>query len=602
MCLNDKTINESRDAEFFEHVFPLKQSLSTPSISKRMHDPENPSIVSETPISETVNTSNLRCELELRRSKRQRTEKSFGPDFLSTFIVERRDEIDCNFTNLYLIDEDPKTYQETLNFVESSMWKEAIKSELDSLVMNHTWDLVDLPMGNNPIRCKWIFKRKTKSNGSIERYKTILVVVGYTQKQGIDYFDTYSPITKITTIRALIALAAIHSLIIHQMDVKTAFLNGDLEEEFYMTQPEGFKISGQENKVCKLRKSLYDLKQAPKQWYEKFNNTLINNGFKINSSYTCVYSKVFGADCILICLYVDDMLIFGNMKLITDTKLFLSSHFEMEDLGETDVILGVKIRKNKTNMSLCQSHYVEKILKKFDSFDVSPVRTPFNAIKHLKKNKGDNVSQLEYAKIIGSVMYLMNYTRPDIAYAVSRLSRYTHNPDRYHWDALRHLLRYLKGTIDYYLHFNKFPVVLEGYCDANRVTDNDEVNSTSGYIFLLGGRAISWKSAKQTCIARSTMESEFIALEFAGQEAEWIKNLLGDVSLWGTSVPFLPFLFFLLYFFFFLFFSSFFSFVLPFLFLFLYFSSVYFFSLFFASHFFSPSLNLFQKKKNNDDK
>ncbi|KAL0546105.1 hypothetical protein IC582_016010 [Cucumis melo] len=165
MCLNDKTINESRDAEFFEHVFPLKQSLSAPSLSKRMHDPENPSSVSETPVSETVNTSNLRCELELRRSKRQRTEKSFDPNFLSTFIVKRRDEIDCNFKNLYLIDEDPKTYQEALNSVESSMWKETIKSELDSLVMNHTWDLVDLPMGNKPIRCKWIFKRKTKSNG-----------------------------------------------------------------------------------------------------------------------------------------------------------------------------------------------------------------------------------------------------------------------------------------------------------------------------------------------------------------------------------------------------------------------------------------------------
>ncbi|KAL0555831.1 hypothetical protein IC582_004332 [Cucumis melo] len=497
MFLNEKTINESRDAEFFEHVFSLKQSF-----------------------------------------KRQRTEKSFSPNFLSTFIVERRDEIDCNFTNLYLIDGDPKTYQETLNSIDSSMWKKAIKSELDSLVMNHTWDLVDLPMGNKPIKCKWIFKRKTKPNGSIERYKARLVVVGYTQKQGIDYFDTYSPVTKITTIRALIALVAIHNLLIHQMDVKTAFLNGDLEEEIYMTQLEGFKISGQENKVCKLRKSLYGLKQAPKQWYEKFNNTLITNGFKINSSDTCVYSKMFGADCILICLeliaYFDDMLIFGtNMELITDTKFFLSSHFEMKDLGEADVILGVKIRKNKTSLSLCQSHYVEKILKKFDSFDVSPVRTPFDASKHLKKNKGDSVSQPKYAKIIGSVMYLINYTRPDIAYAVSRLSRYTHNPDIYHWDALRHLLRYLKGMIDFYLHFNKFPTVLEGYCDANWVTNNDEVNSTSGYVFLLGGGVISWKSAKQTCIARSTMESEFIALELAGQEVEWIKNLLGDVPLWG---------------------------------------------------------------------
>ncbi|KAL0551779.1 hypothetical protein IC582_010868 [Cucumis melo] len=205
------------------------------------------------------------------------------------------------------------------------------------------------------------------------------------------------------------------------------------------------------------------------------------------------------------------MLIFGiNMELITDTKLFLSSHFEMKDLGEADVILGVKNRKNKINLSLCQSHYVEKILKKFDSFDVSPIRTPFDASKHLKKNKGDSVSQPEYAKIIGSLMYLINYTRPDIAYAVSRLSRYTHNPDRYHWDALRHLLRYLK--INYCLYFKKISIILEGYCDANRVRDNDEVKSTSGYVFLLRGGAISWKSAKQTYIARSTLEFEFIAL------------------------------------------------------------------------------------------
>ena len=139
------------------------------------------------------------------------------------------------------------------------------------------------------------------------------------------------------------------------------------------------------------------------------------------------------------------------------------------------------------------------------------MRTPYDASKHLKKNKGESVSQPDYAKIIGSVMYLMNHTRPGIAYVVSRLSRYTHNPNRYHWDASRHLLRYLKGTINYNLHFNKFPAILEGYCDANWVTDNDEVNCTSGYVFLLGGGAISWNFAKQTYIAISTMKSEFIA-------------------------------------------------------------------------------------------
>ena len=318
------------------------------------------------------------------------------------------------------------------------------------------------------------------------------------------------------------------------MDVKTAFLNGDLREEIYVEQPEGYVIQGQENKVCKLRKSLYGLKQAPKQWYEKFDQTLVSDGYIVNSSDTCVYSKLFGQECVIICLYVDDMLIFGtNVTVVEKTKLFLSSHFDMKDLGEADVILGVKMRKSDNGFSLCQSHYIEKILKKFNCYDELPVRTPYDPSIHLKKNNGSSVSRTEYAKIIGSVMFLMNCTRPDIAYAVSRLSRYTHNPGNEHWTALRRLLRYLKGTMDWCLHFYKFPAVLEGFCDANWVTDNDEVSSTSGYVFTLGGGAISWKSSKQTCIARSTMESEFIALDLAGQEAEWLRNLLADVPLWG---------------------------------------------------------------------
>ncbi|XP_074317943.1 secreted RxLR effector protein 161-like [Silene latifolia] len=170
--------------------------------------------------------------------------------------------------------------------------------------------------------------------------------------------------------------------------------------------------------------------------------------------------------------------------------------------------------KTPSGISLSQSHYVEKVLKKFNSFDVTPARTPYDASISLCKNLGDSVSQEEYARIIGSVMFLMNCTRPDIAYAVSRLSRYTHNPNAEHWNALRRLLKYLKGTIDLCLHYG-----------------NDEIHSTSGYVFTLGGGAISWKSAKQTCIASYTMESEFIALELAGQEADWLRNLLADVPL-----------------------------------------------------------------------
>lgn len=196
------------------------------------------------------------------------------------------------------------------------------------------------------------------------------------------------------------------------------------------------------------------------------------------------------------------------------------------------MILGIKVTKTEKGFSLSQAHYVEKILKKFDSFDVVPVKTPYDPNIHLKKNKGKSVSQVEYAKIIGSLMFLMNYTRPDVAYAVNRLSRYTHSPNKDHWCALMRLLRYLRGTMDWGLCYVGFPAVLEGYCDANWVSDKDEVSSTSAYVFTLCGVVISWKSAKQTCIARSTMESEFIALDLAGQQAEWLRFLLADIPLW----------------------------------------------------------------------
>jgi hypothetical protein len=317
------------------------------------------------------------------------------------------------------------------------------------------------------------------------------------------------------------------------MDVKTAFLNGELDEEIYMEQPEGFVVKGKEKKVCRLVKSLYGLKQAPKQWHEKFDHTMISNGFKINECDKCVYIKNFNNSCVIVCLYVDDMLILGsNLDVVNSTKKLLNSKFDMKDMGKADVILGIRIQRIDNGYVLTQSHYVEKVLKKFGHFDSNPAVTPFDANCKLKKNVGEGVSQLEYSQVIGCLMYIMNSTRPDIAYSISRLSRYTSNPDKNHWEALRRVLRYLKYTIDYGLHYTRYPPVLEGYTDANWISDSNESKSTSGYVFTIGGGAVSWRSSKQTCIARSTMESEFIALDKAGEEAEWLRNFLNDIPLW----------------------------------------------------------------------
>ena len=420
-----------------------------------------------------------------------------------------------------------------MSSLEAPYWKQAINDEVESILQNHTWELVDLPPGSKPLGYKWIFKKKMKADGSIDKYKARLVVKGYNKKEGLDYFDTYSPVTRISSICMLIFVAAIHNLEIHQMGVKIAFLNGDLDEEIYMEQPEGFIVPSQEKKVYQLVKSLYGLKQAPKKWHEKFDSVMITNEFKINEYDKCVYVKNTERGSVIICLYVDDMLIMGsNNEIIKTTKKMLNNKFNMKDLGAADVILGIKISKTSDGLILSQSCYIEKILKKFKQDDSSPTRTPVDVNLHLSKNNGKSISQQEYAQAIGSLMYVMYCTHPDIAYAISKLSRYTSNPGPDHWKAIVRVLRYLKYTQNYGLHYSKYPAVIEGYCDANWISDTKDSKSTSGYLFTLGGGAMSWKSSKKMCIARSTMESEFIALDKAGEEEEWLRHFLEDIPMW----------------------------------------------------------------------
>nr|GEW90910.1 hypothetical protein [Tanacetum cinerariifolium] len=344
-----------------------------------------------------------------------------------------------------------------------AFWKEAIDDEIGFIMKNNTWVLSDLPPGCKPLGCKWIFKRKMKVDGTIEKFKARLVIQGFGQKGGV----------------------------IHQMDEKTTYLNANLEEEVYMKQLEGFVMLDNEHKVCKLVKSLYRLKQAPKQWHQKFDEVVLSSGFHLNQSDKCVYSKIDDSGKgVIICLYVDDMLIFGiDQNQVDKTKKFLSSSFSMKDMGEADVILGIKIKRENKGIviTVTQSHYIEKILKKFNHEDCYPVSTTIDPIEKLKPNTGKHVDQLEYSRAIGCLMYVMTSTRPDIAFVVGRLSKFTK---------------------------------LEGYSNASWISHVEDSSSTSGWVFLLGGGAISWASKNQTCITGSTIESEFVALVVAGKETE----------------------------------------------------------------------------------
>ena len=272
--------------------------------------------------------------------------------------------------------------------------------------------------------------------------------------------------------------------------------------------------------------------------YISFNEILIIDGFSSIEVDKCVYVKSLEGEHVIICLYVDDMLIFGTcIDIVITTKSFLLSKFDMKDMGEASVILGVRIIRKGYSIILSQQRYVEKLLKKFGHSDSNPVSTPYDSNSKLVKNRGDPVNQNQYAQVIGSLLHLMNFSRPDIAYAVGRLSRYTHNPSQDHWQALARLMKYLKGTMNYRIVYSGFPAVLEGYSDANWISDSDETKSINGYVFTLGGGAITWRSANQTIIARSTMESKFVALELTGSEAEWLRNFLVSIPLGTKPTP-----------------------------------------------------------------
>jgi hypothetical protein len=316
------------------------------------------------------------------------------------------------------------------------------------------------------------------------------------------------------------------------MDVKTTFLNGELEEEIYIDQPDGFIAKGQERKVCKVLKSLYGLKQAPKQWHEKFDKTLTSASFVMNEADKCVYYRFGGGEGVILCLYVDDILIFGNNEnMIKEVKDFLSNSFELKDLGVADVILNIKLHREEGNggISLVQDHYVEKVLSLFGYSECSPALTPYDPSVSLRKNRRIARDQLRYSQIIGSLMYLASATRPNISHVVSKFSQFVSNPGEDHWQVLERVLRYLKGTMSYGIHYTGYPSVLEGYCDANWTSDAEEIYATSKYVFSVGGGVVSWKSYKQTILTRSTMEAELTSLDTAIVEAEWLRELLMDL-------------------------------------------------------------------------
>ena len=467
--------------------------------------------------SQSSDVANDTCDL--RRSKRNNfgiPAERFSPDLAgiaSEFIHE------------------PTNYREAVESSNAKKWLGAMQDEFESLVKNGTWDLVPLPQGRKPVGSKWVYKVKEDINGDVARFKARLVAQGYSQKYGEDYDQVFAPVVKQTTMRLMLTIAGSRNYYVEHFDIKTAFLYGELDETIFMKQPIGFEVKGQEHMVCKLRRSLYGLKQSARAWNKKIDSTLIKFGFQPSTTDPCLYSRMINGKYMYLLIYVDDIIIaFDNKEEIRKIGDKLSSVFEIVALGDIQQFLGLEVERNLDGTySIGQRKYIEKTLQRFGMESAKGSPYPLDP-GYLKQNSSPELpNNDQYRRIIGSLLYLAVNSRPDIAAATSILSRKVSCPTALDLCEAKRTLRYLKQTVDHKLKLGDGCVAgLTGYVDADWGGDKADGKSMSGVIFKYNGAAVSWMSRKQNCVSLSSTEAEYIALSEAVKEFSWICELIKD--------------------------------------------------------------------------
>jgi hypothetical protein len=386
-----------------------------------------------------------------------------------------------------LLVKEPTIFEEAFQMKE---WTDAMTEEYQSIIKNNVWEIVPRLKSKDVVSSKWLFKIKHVADGSNEKYKARFVARGFSQKEGIDYEETFAPVARYTSIRTIIALAAKMKWKLHQMDVKTTFLNGVIEEKVYTEQPQGFEVEDRKSHVRKLKKALYGLKQAPRAWYGCIDSFLTSLGFTKSKADSNLYFKVMNDEPVILLLYVDDLFLTGEEKLITECKKRLTSKFEMKDLGLMHYFLGLEVWQNPERIFLNQGKYTVKILKRFDMLECKSMNTPMEAKLKLL---AESIDATLYKQIIGSLMYLTN-TRLDICFAVNTLSQFLVEPRHVYLVAAKHVMRYLKCTLDCGLSYDgDHDFTLCGYTNSDWVGSVADRKNTSGCYFSLGSTMISCK-------------------------------------------------------------------------------------------------------------
>ena len=441
----------------------------------------------------------------------------------------------CNFI-AFISQIEPKNFKEA-EFDES--WLLAMQEEINQFIRNDVWELVPRPSHQSVIGTKWVYRNKVDEHGVIVRNKARLVAQGYNQEEGIDYEETFAPVARLESIRMLLAFACHKNFVLYQMDVKSAFLNGYIMEEVYVSQPPGFQDHKYPNHVYKLKKALYGLKQAPRAWYDRLSTFLISNGFSMGKADNTLFIKRKSKDIIIVQIYVDDI-IFGatNDVLCEEFSKCMHSEFEMSMMGELNFFLGLQIKQQKNGIFISQSKYIKDLLQKFDLANAKSMKTPMStSIKMDKDESGKDVDITKYRGMIGSLLYL-TASRPDILFSVGLCARYQSCPKESHLSAVKRIFRYLIGTMNLGLWYPKnsnFEII--SYSDADFAGCKSDRKSTSGTCHFLGNSLVSWFSKKQNSVALSTTEAEYIAAGSCCAQILWMKQTLKDFDVDFECTP-----------------------------------------------------------------
>jgi hypothetical protein len=436
----------------------------------------------------------------------------------------------------YLSQLEPKKVEEAL---DDESWINAMHDELHQFTRNEVWSLVPRPYDRNVIGTKWVFKNKSDEHGTVVRNKARLVAQGYTQVEGIDFDETFAPVARLESIRVLLAIACHLGFKLYQMDVKSAFLNGLLQEEVYVEQPKGFQDPLHPNHVYKLKKALYGLKQAPRAWYERLTTYLLDHGFVRGQADRTLFIRSNGQHKLIAQIYVDDI-VFGA-TIDSHAHQFsneMKTEFEMSMIGELNYFLGLQVKQSPEGIFISQTKYARDLVKRFGLDGKSHARTPMStSVKMSADPLGTSVDQTLYRSMIGSLLYL-TASRPDISFSVCVCARYQSNPKESHLTAVKRIIRYINGTVNYGIWYSRDTnLELAGYSDADWAGNADDRKSTSGGCFYVGTNLVAWMSRKQNSISLSTAEAEYIAAGSCCTQLIWMKKLLSDYDIaHGTMI------------------------------------------------------------------